>query len=85
MFIIYGTRTDLKTDAELQPVQCENCGHFAPQMRFTLFHIPTFGKASVKSEELCVKTVVRSILLKEDSTKKFVATLPKNTARRTAG
>lgn len=29
MFIIYGTRTDLKTDAELQPVQCENCGHFA--------------------------------------------------------
>ena len=49
MFIIYGTRTDLKTDAELQPVQCENCGHFAPQMlfrkiwRFMLFHIPTFG------------------------------------------
>lgn len=40
---------------------------------------------SVKSEELCVKTVVRSILLKKDSTKKFVATLPKNTARRTAG
>lgn len=34
MFIIYGTRTDLKTDAELQPVQCENCGHFAPQMLF---------------------------------------------------
>lgn len=40
---------------------------------------------SVRSEELYAKTVARFILLKKDSTKKFAATLPKNTARIIAG